>query len=48
MKNQNKGKKRLAGSIIKETGLVSYQINLEDGRVMHCHQDQLRPRFTMR
>ena len=46
MKNQNKGKKWLAGSIIKETGPVSYQVKLGDGRVMRCHQDQLRPRFT--
>ena len=36
----------LAGLIIKKTGPVSYQVKLEDGKVVRCHQDQLRPRFT--
>ena len=46
VKNQHRGKQWLAGLIIKKTGPVSYQVKLEDGKVVCCHQDQLRPRFT--
>ena len=40
-----KGKKGLPGSIIKETGPHSFKVKLEDGKMVHCHQDQLRKCF---
>ena len=46
IKNQHRDKQWLAGLIIKKSGPVSYQVKLEDGKVVRCRQDQLRPRFT--
>ena len=46
VKNHRKGKKWLAGSIIKETGPVSFQVKLQDGRIIRCHQDQIRQCYT--
>ena len=36
----------LAGKIVKETGPVSFHIQLQDGQQKRCHQDQLRIRVT--
>ena len=44
-KNYLKGKKWLPGSIIKKTGPVSYKVLLETGRIIRCHQDQIRRCF---
>ena len=30
----------------KETGPISFQVNLEDGKTICCHQDQLRQHFN--
>ena len=34
----------LPGHVIVMSGPVSYQIKLNDGRIMKCHQDQIRHR----
>ena len=44
-KNYLKGKKWLPGSSIKKTGPVSYKVLLETGRIICCHQDQIRRCF---
>jgi len=45
VKNHHRGNKLLLGSIIKETGPVSFQVKLKDGRIICCHQDQIRQCF---
>ena len=37
-------KKSIPGSFIKQTGPVSFKVTLQDGKTIHCHQDQLRKR----
>ncbi len=45
VKNFESGRRWLPGTIIKETGPVSFYVRLQDdGRQKHCHQDQLRTR----
>jgi len=46
VKNNRKGKNWLSSYIVKETGPVSFQVKLEDGRTIRCHQDQLRQRYN--
>jgi len=46
VKNNRKGKNWLSGCIVKETGPVSFQVKLEDGKTIRCHQDQARHRFN--
>ena len=46
VKNNRKGKNWLSGCIVKETGPVSFQVKLEDGKTIRCHQDQLRQCFN--
>ena len=46
MKNNCKGNNWLSGYIVKETGLVSFQVKLEDGKTIHCLQHQLRQHFN--
>ena len=45
VKNHHRGNKWLPGSIVKETGPVSFQVKLKDGRIIRCHQDQIRQCF---
>ena len=41
------GEKRwLRGLIKKRTGPVSFTVQMEEGNLRHCHQDQLRHRFS--
>lgn len=47
VKNRNRGRRWLAGKIERVTGPVSYDVTLEDGRVLHCHQDQIRQRVAV-
>ena len=42
MKNFRQGKKWLPGHILNHRGPVSFEIQLEDGRICHHHQDQIR------
>ena len=44
VKNNLKGKKWIPGSIIKQTGPVSFKVTLQDGKTIRCHEDQLRKR----
>ena len=44
VKNNLKGKKWIPGSIIKQTGPVSFKVTLQDGKTIRCHPDQLRKR----
>ena len=44
--NRRPGPKWLTGILLKATGPVSYVIRLCSGRVVHCHQDQLRGRSS--
>ena len=46
VKNNRKGQKWLSGSVVNKTGPVSFKVELQDGRVIRCHLDQLRPRYT--
>ena len=46
LRNRRPGQKWLAGTILKSTGPVSYSVQLKDGRVIRCHQDQLRLRYS--
>lgn len=41
VKNYHPGDKWLPGVIQKKTGPVSFVVKLTDGRVCHCHQDQV-------
>ena len=40
------GDKWLAGKIVEVTGPVSFRVQLADGSVSRCHQDQLRTRVN--
>ena len=45
-KNYRKGQRWLSGSIVDKTGPVSFKVKLQDGKIICCHQDQLRPCYT--
>ena len=44
IKNNAKGQKWIPGSIIKQTGPVSFKVKLHKGKIIRCHQEQLRKR----
>ena len=44
--NHGVGNKWLPGQVIKQTGPVSFHVDLDNGHHRRCHQDQLRPRDT--
>ena len=44
IKNNAKGQKWIPGSITKQTGPVSFKVKLHNGKIIRCHQDQLRKR----
>ena len=46
VKNNRKGQKWLSGLVIAKTGPVSFKVELQDGKVIRCHQDQIRLRYT--
>ena len=45
VKNYGSGQRWLSGRIVTCTGPVSFRVQLDDGRVRRCHQDQLRSRW---
>lgn len=46
VKNNRSGEKWLSGHILKSSGPVSFKVQLQNGKMIRCHQDQLRSRFT--
>ena len=46
VKNQGRGETWLPGHIVASSGLVSFKVQLQDGRKISSHQDHLRKRFT--
>ena len=46
VKNHRPGPQWLPGKILETTGPLSFRVQLEDNRVVRCHQDHLRPRET--
>ena len=46
VKSNRKGKNWLSGFIVRETGPVSFQVKLEDGKTIRFDQDQLRQRYN--
>jgi len=45
VKNHHRRNKWLLGSIVKETGPISFQVKLKDGRIICCHQGQIKQCF---
>lgn len=46
VRNYLQGEKWLPGTIVRQTGPVSYSVRLSDGRERRCHQDQVRKRWA--
>ena len=46
VKNNRSGEKWLSGHILKSSGPVSFKVQLQNRKMIRCHQDQLRSRFT--
>ena len=46
LKDHTGSRRWLAGKIVKETGPVSFHVQLQDGQQKRCHQDQLRVRVV--
>ena len=46
LKDHTGSRRWLAGMIVKETGPVSFHVQLQDGQQKHCHKDQLRVRVV--
>ena len=46
VKNNRPGEKWLPGQIVKSSGPVSFRVRLQNGKMIRCHQDQLRNRGT--
>ena len=46
VKNNRSREKWLSGHILKSSGPVSFKVQLQNGKMIRCHQDQLRSRFT--
>ena len=46
MRNFGAGGRWLPGTIVQTSGLVTFQVQLEDGRDKKCHIDHLRPRVV--
>ena len=44
VRNYHQGGRWLPGIIEQKTGPVSFRVNLTDGRMRRCHQDQIRKR----
>lgn len=46
VRNHREGVKWLPGWIEERSGPVSFRVKLTDGKVVRCHQDQVRKRAT--
>ena len=46
-KNNYKQQRWSSDSIIDKTGPVYFKVKLQDDKVIRCHQDQLRLRYTI-